>query len=153
RDLDLRCLANDLVDPARDAVDLVVVDGHAVEHQGAVDADHVAVPALELPGQQLQHRLPERELAGLAHGDVVGGGGPEGDDLVGQRAGDLHRRALDPVLHLPVDDLATGRARLLGDGVGDVGATAVADDGHAIVGTDVEAGAHRVAGAGDVLRQ
>src|SRR5215472_9568910 len=68
-DLDPGRLAHDLIDAMRDLVDLLVVHGHAVEHQGTVDSDHVAVPAAQVAREQLQHRGPECELTWLAFTD------------------------------------------------------------------------------------
>jgi hypothetical protein len=143
---------DDLVHAVRDLVDLLVVHRHPVEHQRPVDADHVPVPAAELP-QQVQHGLAERQLTGPALAEEEGRRWLEREDLVRQRAGELPGRPGDPVLHRPVDHGAAGPAGLLDDGDGDVRALAVVDDRHPIPGADVEAGAHGVPGAGSVLRQ
>src|SRR5262249_28876473 len=151
--LDPGRLTHDLVDAVGDLVDLFIVHRHAVEHQGPVDADHVAVPAGEVARQQLQHGHPECELARLPTADEERDRGPEAEDLLGQRARKLPGGTPDPVLHDPVDHVTTGGERLFDDCAGDVCAAPVADDCNPVVRVDVEAGPNGVAGTGGVLRQ
>src|SRR5262249_47688908 len=152
-DLDPGRLPHCLVDAVCDLVDLLVVHSHPVQHEVAVDTDHVAVPAAQVAREQLQHRGPECELTGLAFTNEERYGRPEGEDLVGQPAGKLASGTPDPVLHGPVDHFATGREGLFDDCAGDLCAPSVADDGYPVVRVDVEAGSNGVAGAGGVLRQ
>src|SRR5207253_7261472 len=72
-DGDPRRVPNDLEDLAGDRVDLVVVGGHAIGHDDVVDPAHVPVPAAEVVRQEVQHRLPEPELAAEADADEEGG--------------------------------------------------------------------------------
>ena len=151
-DLDQPGVLDPLERGARHAVDLRVVARHPVEHQLARDPDHVPVPQALL-AHQLEERVPERELPRQPFTDVERRRRAERVDRLAQRGGELERRPVDPVL----DREALGRRprglRLLEDRVGDVLPPAVVDHRDAILGADVEADSHRVAGTGSVLGQ
>ena len=146
-------MTHDFVDLAGDAVDLLVIARHALDHDLGGDADHVTVAAAQLVGKELEHRLPERELARQALTDVVGHGGAKGQDVLGQVARKFAGGPADHVLHHHRLELGAAVRRLFFDGLRDVLPGPGLDHYDAVAFVDVEAGPYRVARAGRELRQ
>ncbi|HEX9562296.1 MAG TPA: hypothetical protein VGA76_13795 [Candidatus Dormibacteraeota bacterium] len=64
-------MPDDFIDLPGDAIDLLVIGGHAVLHQQVVDPNHVPVPAVQLLREQFPHRHAEGELSFLTGADEI----------------------------------------------------------------------------------
>ena len=100
--------------------------------------------AQEIIGQQMEHRLAESKLPFQSDTDKEACRRMEANYLIYECCRKRNRETLQVILHRPHLHGCTRGTRLFGDGVGDLGPWAVADDADPILGSDVQAGANRI---------
>ena len=112
----------------------------------------MTVPAAQFVREEVEHRLAEGKLAFLRGADEIRGQRSETKDLIRHRPWKGGRRPLQVILHRPDPDSGARRQRFLLDGLGDVLPRVITDYADAVIRADVEAGPHRISGAGRQLR-